>query len=263
LSERTELEGDLESDLEIVGVLPAAGLGSRLHPFYYPKELLTIAYEAQADGGVQPVLATEFGLRALAAAGARRCVVIIADWKLEIVRCLPSDDPRLPRLAYVKQGAPTGSADAVGCILDWIVGASACLVLPDTVFRPVDAVTRICDALRGSGADLVLGVFPTTKPEQLGPVTLGPQGRVLEVVEKPARPAVANTWGMAAWRPTFSNLFAELRRDPHRRPNSIGEVFNEAVKAGLDVRAVEFADGSYFDLGTADNLRALFVESQG
>lgn len=218
----------------MVGILPAAGLGTRLGSRVC-KELLVVDFDGQ-----RPVTAAEHALDAFADAGADRAIVVVADHKLELVRVLGPGD-RLP-IAYVHR-APRGLADAVAAALPWVGDETVCLALPDTRFRPADAVARVHDELVASGADLVLGVFPTERPEALGPVRVD-DGVVREVLDKPASTELRNTWGVAAWGPRFSALLSNTDTDA-----SIGLVFDDAVKSGLVVRALEFADGHYLDVG--------------
>lgn len=63
----------------VIGILPAAGLDSRLHPFAYPKELLPIGYRWSAEHQeVAPSLVIEHSLDAMAFAGITRCLLIVS-----------------------------------------------------------------------------------------------------------------------------------------------------------------------------------------
>lgn len=237
-----------------IGLVPAAGAGVRLRPFRYPKELLPVALEP-AEDGVRPVLAVEFALRALARAGVRRTLVVVSDPKLDLVRLLGTGEGLGLDVAYVHQGEPLGLAHALARCVPWVGDAPCCLVLPDTAFAPEDAVARVVERLR-DGADLVLGVFPTDRPEQLGPVDH--DGDVVRrVLDKPERTDLRNTWGVAAWGPAFTRVLAAFAEGRPDRP--VGEAFEEAVRAGLAVRAVPFPDGRYHDLGTTRGLAELLV----
>src|SRR5258708_7579985 len=70
-----------------IGLLPAAGSGSRLQPLRSPKELLPILYvETDGGAGLQPITAAEFALAGMYLAGVRQCWVIISDAKPEVPR---------------------------------------------------------------------------------------------------------------------------------------------------------------------------------
>jgi glucose-1-phosphate thymidylyltransferase len=244
----------------MIGVIPAGGLGTRLAPLGYPKELLPIVY-AGDDGRAVPRPVLLSSLDQMHAANVEQCIVVIADWKLELVRVLGERQSDIA-LAYVVRQVPRGLADAIDATYAWTADRDVCLALPDTLIEPADALARIGSTLASTGADLVLGVFPTDRPEQLGPVRIEADGRVREVQDKPAKADddMRNTWGIAAWSPRFGALLHELASDD---PGVIlGVVYQRAVERGLDVRAVKFDGGSFIDVGTPEGLSAAFARSR-
>jgi glucose-1-phosphate thymidylyltransferase len=230
-----------------IGILPAAGLATRLGSPGLPKELLPVVFD-ELEGGLRPVPVIEHTLQSMAEAGVERAYVVIAAHKLELVRVLGAGQA-LP-VAFVCQPDPVGLTDAVLCALRWCEDQTVCLALPDTWFEPTNALAALRPVL--TGADLVLGVFPTEHPHELGPVRFDGQ-RVVEVLDKPVSTDLRNTWGIAAWTPRFSTLLREAD------PGPIGYAFQQAVEAGLRVRAVWFPRGRFTDVGTARSLRDLVV----
>lgn len=240
----------------MVGVIPAGGLGTRLAPLGYPKELLPIVY-AGSDGRAVPRPVLLSSLDQMRAAGVEQCIVVIADWKLELVRVLGERQADIA-LSYVVRQVPRGLADAIDATHVWLADRDVCLALPDTLLEPADALARVGDALVATGADLVLGVFPTEHPEQLGPVRIDGD-RVREVQDKPASvPAdMRNTWAIAAWTPRFAGFLHDaVTADAGV---NLGLTYQRAVEAGLDVRAVPFPRGSFIDVGTPEGLAAAFA----
>lgn len=255
------LSDPARAEVAFVGILPAAGMGSRLRSLRCPKELLPVAFFVDPlTGVVRPMLAAEHSLCAIREAGVHKCVIVISDRKSEIIRYFGDGLDVGLSIAYVNQPEPLGLALAIDAAHEWVADSCVCLALPDTLFMPRDAVARIKQALLDNDADLVLGVFPTAEPQKLGPVRIGDDGRVVEVLEKPSVTDLYNTWGVAVWSPRFTEL---LRSQSASLQNlSIGHVFNEAVKRGFNVRAVYFQSGSYTDLGTGASLAAVVVSSQ-
>lgn len=244
----------------IVGVLPAAGIGSRLGPNRYPKELLPIGLWSAPDAsGLRPSLIIEHSLRALSRASITKCCVVISPIKTEIVRYLGDGHEYGISLAYFAQEQPRGLAVAIDSVYPWVRDKQVCLSLPDTVFEPPDAICSLREQMQESGADLVLGVFPTDKPEQLGPVRLEASGRVVEVLDKPKSTDVRNTWGVALWSPAFTELLHEFMaaKRESRAEVVLGHAFQLAVVRGLDVRGVFFADGRYIDAGTPEGIASV------
>ncbi|GGO27220.1 nucleotidyltransferase [Microbispora rosea subsp. aerata] len=241
---------------DYIGLVPAAGRGTRLAPLRYPKELLPIVYEP-ADGGSRLRPVAEHALESVARAGAGRAIVVVAPWKLEVVSYLGDGSHLGLDLAYLFQEQARGLAHALDLAREWTRGGNVMFVMPDTIFTPSDALTRLRDTYEETGADLALAVFPTPDAHRLGPVVLYGDRRqwVRRVFDKPAEPPVMNTWGAAIWGDAFADLLHEgLRRDDAAEP-VIGHYFDLAVRNGLKVAAVPFDDGSFQDVGTPLGVR--------
>ena len=237
---------------DYVGVIPAAGLASRLGPLGYPKELLPITYVPGEGGHLRPLPVIEASFRQLREAGVSRSLVITSDRKPELMQYLGNGGGIGLDLAFLQQARAEGLAAAVALALPWTQGANACLLLPDTIVRPEHALRDARALFESARADLVLGVLPTDKPEELGPVRFDGQMRVIEVQDKPAETELANSWALAVWGPAFAELLGgAVKRNPAQ---TLGAVFQQAVDAGLDVRAVWFEGGAFYDVGTPKGL---------
>lgn len=235
-----------------IGIIPAAGIASRLGPLGYPKELLPIAYVADESGGaLRPMPVIEASFRQLRTAGVGRCVVITSDRKTELVRYVGGGGAIGLDVAFLLQTRPDGLAAAVALAAPWTQGCNACLLLPDTIVRPADALKQVRTTFEAAKADLVLGVFPTARPQELGPVRFDGGMRVTEVLDKPETTDLQNTWAMAIWGPRFTAL---LQDAVARDARTLGDIFNDAVGAGLKVMAVWFAQGQFHDVGTPRGL---------
>ena len=247
---------------DFVGILPAAGQGSRLKPFQRAKELLPVAFVRQKDAeGFQPVLAMEYSLMAFKQAGISEAFLLINQYKHEIFRLFGDGRDRDVRLAYVCQEEPAGLARAVAELVFWTRDAHVALALPDTVFKPLDALALLKREILEKDLDLVLGVFPTSEPQNLSPVQLDDTGCVLGVFEKPNRPVAANTWGLAVWSPRFSRLLGPfLKSVPAGAQPSISHAFDFALKRNLRVSAIPFPEGAYVDMGTPNGLKTLVTD---
>ena len=245
---------------ELVAIIPAAGLGTRLRPFAYPKELLPVMFTRnRSDGSIRPALAIEHALMAIRKAHITNCYIVIADWKLEIIRYLGDGERMGLNIAYLHQSRPLGLAEAIDSGYNWLSNRSVCLVLPDTLFTPINALNTIAMELQKNKADLILGIFPTDRPNDLGPVSLASDGTVLEVLEKPIECNIQNTWGIAAWKSDFTKfVHKEVADSTDRQRQSLGKIFDTAVKKGLKVHGVYFSGGSYIDIGSPTSMLSLF-----
>ena len=59
------------------------------------------------------------------------------------------------------------------------------LGFPDILFQPNDAYVKVLERLEANNADVVLGLFPTDKPQKAGMVDFDDSGKVRSIVEKP------------------------------------------------------------------------------
>ena len=238
---------------DFVGVLPAAGRGSRLAPLRYPKELLPISYEpAGGDGtGVRARAVAEYALAAMAAADVERVLLVVAPWKLDVLNYFGDGSHVGLRIGYLWQEEARGLPYAMDLARPWTRGQHVAFAMPDTITTPTDAVARLRDRYLATGADLALAVFPAAEPERLGPVLLDGE-RVLRVLDKPDRPPASNTWGAAIWSDAFADLMHEgLSQHPAGgREPVIGHFFDQAIQEGLKVIGVPITDGSFEDAGT-------------
>lgn len=243
---------------EVVGLVPAAGRARRLAPFSLPKELIPVAVSEPAPGAPPRLrVLCEYALDQLRAAGVPRAVVVIGDHKFDVLRHLGDGAAVGLDLAYVHQAAATGLPGAVDCARAWTRDRTTALVMPDTIAAPATACGRALAELERSGADVVLGLFPTDRPEALCPVELDAAGRVTALHDKVAGIRLANTWGLVVWRPTFARFLHQALAaigEPGREV-TLAEILTGALDAGLDLRGVAVPGGRYLDLGTPEALR--------
>jgi glucose-1-phosphate thymidylyltransferase len=237
-----------------------------LRPFNYPKELLPVRFEA-ANGGTEivPTLVIEHSLAAMQRAGVDFCVVVTSESKPEILRYLGDGSRYGLQLAYLVQAQQMGLAHAIhqAHFLVSSFGCNCCLALPDTVFQPLEAIQIVRQDLESHEADLVLGVFPTERPNDLGPVRIDADGKMEAVYDKPSKTDLNNTWAIAAWTPRFSNLVHEQITRAHAQEVILGEVFDLAIRTGMPCRAVLFPEGTFHDLGTPFGLASILRTGWG
>ena len=235
---------------DFIGVIPAAGIASRLSPCRYLKELLPVAFQYDAASGTTiPLPVVALSLQALASASINKTVVTISDRKPELLRYLADGIDFGVSLAYVQQPMPTGLAAAVDLARPWTRNANSCLLLPDTIVSPGNAMSKLRAHVESNPCDLALAVLPTAIPEQLGPVRFRTDGVIQEVLDKPTSTDLRNTWGAAIWSPYFTE-FLHTCLATHCSSISLGAVFNLAVQSGLSARALWFPEGRYDDVGT-------------
>lgn len=230
---------------EAVGIVPAAGKGTRLGlPF--PKEL----WPLPGVPGFLPV--AQLTVQNMLAASVTRLAFVITDEKAAVIRHFRSGAALGAEIAYVCQEAVSetsrsaGLSDALDAAYSLARGRHVAFGMPDTLVSPRTCFVPLLAAVE-AGADLALGLFETAEPEKFGMVDFAEDGRVRAVVDKPASTDLDWMWGIAAWSAAFGDF---LHRTMAEAPTDFAGVMNAALEAGLDARALAVDGGRYLDLGT-------------
>jgi glucose-1-phosphate thymidylyltransferase len=204
-------------------------------------------------------------LRRLALAGVSQAIVVLGDGKWDVPQALLGYRSLGVDLAYVVVGESPSELHSVAAGLSFTSGRLVALGYPDILFEPRDAFSVLLDRQSRTGADLVLGLFPTDRPERVDMVVLDHQLRPVEVVIKQPDRGLRYSWSIAVWTSSFSGYLvdflthvdkgqADTAAQPEPDELSVGDVFQAALGDGLAAEAVVFEQGGYLDVGTPDDL---------
>jgi glucose-1-phosphate thymidylyltransferase len=162
------------------GLILAGGSGSRLAP-------LTTAVSKQ----LMPVYDKPmiyYPLSTLMLAGLREVLIITTPHDQEAFQRLLGDGGRWGmEIAYAVQPKPEGLAQAFLIGADFLAGAPAALVLGDNLFHGHDLIPQL-QASNENNSGATVFAYPVRDPERYGVVSFSPDGRVLDIVEKPKKP---------------------------------------------------------------------------
>jgi NDP-sugar pyrophosphorylase family protein len=212
--------------VSVVGVVPAAGLATRLQPLETSKELLEV--------GGRPAI----------------------DHLLERMRAAPADEIRIVTRpdkedvaaharrvgASVILGTPETAAESFALGIEGLdAGDTVLLGFPDTIWEPIEGFALLLDAL--GAHDAALGLFRTPDLSRSDVVVIDGE-RVAGVAVKPARPPSELIWGCAAVRRPALDGLAEH--------GEAGTLLDGLAKQGR-VLGVHLSD-SWLDIGTPEAL---------
>ncbi len=226
------------------GIILAGGAGSRLYP------LTRVASKQLQPVYDKPMI--YYPLSTLMMAGIRDILLISTPDDVPRFRSLLGDGSRWGvSLAYAVQEAPRGIAEALLIGEEFLAGEPVCLILGDNIFYGRIGLDRLVREFTGGA--LIFG-YPVHDPERYGVVEFAPDGRVLGIEEKPARPrsryAVPGLY-------LFDGKAPELTRQ--LSPSGRGELeitdLNLAYLARGELRVERLGRGiAWLDTGTHDSL---------
>jgi dTDP-glucose pyrophosphorylase len=229
------------------GIIPAAGVGSRIQPLAFSKELLPVG--SRQDGDTErPRAVSEYLIERMIAGGARKICFVISPGKSDILEYY-GGSVYSADVCYAVQPRPAGLCDAVFRALPLVSPAEPVIVgLPDTIWFPADALRALPDDV------LSFLLFPVERPELFDAVLTGDCGSVLEIRVK--QPNIGCRWVWGAFKMPGST-FHDLHRlwlERERADEYIGTLVNAYLAAGG--RAVGIRAGTdYVDVGTLHGYR--------
>ena len=256
---------------DVFGLIPAAGQATRLGHLPCSKEIYPVGFQLQgADGSLFPEVACHCLLQSLRVAGVTRVFIILRNEKWDIPAYLGDGAQLDMHIGYLLMGLPYGCPYTLDQAWPFVQNKRVALGFPDVIFRPANAFVRLLMRQEQTGADVVLGLFPSDRPHKMDMVDVDSTGRVRRIMIKPKRTKLSYSWLLAVWTPMFSNFMHDYLAagDPHgprkdgvkperEKPPELhlGDVFKAWMKRGFPVEAESFSNGCCIDVGTVEDLK--------
>jgi glucose-1-phosphate thymidylyltransferase len=251
---------------ETVGLIPAAGSAQRIQPLPWSKELLPIGLEPKDRNGQSRVrVVMSHLLESMGDAGATNAFVVLRKGKWDIPNYFGAGMSFGLRMAYVITEVLDGVPFSVDQTYDLLKEKRILFGFPDILFQPRTAFVQLIQKQRSTGADVVLGVFPTAHSDKMDMVEITNRGRVTAIEVKPAQTGLTYTWILAVWTGRFFDFLHDTVSASSDIPGEasvnreiqMGHVIQMAITAGLNIDSVSFPDGACLDLGTQESLREI------
>lgn len=266
----------------LIGLLPAGGRGTRISPLPMSKELFPIGFQELSHmrlgpenqrSGLRPKVACQYLLDNMRQAGITHAFIILRPGKWDIPDYLGDGSFLGMNLAYLTIHVPFGVPFSLNQAYPFIQDATVAMGFPDILIQPNDAYSQLIKRLDQTNADVILGLFPTDQPENVGVVDYDQDtGRVSGIFEKSNVTHLRYMWAIALWHPPFTEFLNQFIQDklqpligtqspqtltqiPPYTEIPIGDVIQAAINAGLHVNSHPFENGSYLDIGTPENLQ--------
>jgi glucose-1-phosphate thymidylyltransferase len=231
----------------MLGIVPAAGRGSRIQPLGFSKELLPVG--SRIDGQTErPCAVSEYLVRRMVRAGVDKICFIIGSGKSDILEYYAAGYGTAASL-FVVQPIPVGLCDAIFRAAPLVAADETVLIgLPDTIWFPEDGFCRLPEDR------LSFLLFPVDRPEFFDAVVLDHDERVKEIQVKRQDAATNWIWGAFKMPGRILHQLAALWRERDRCDEYIGTLINAYLADGGEAYGVK-AGSAYVDVGTFNGYR--------
>ncbi|HXU17117.1 MAG TPA: sugar phosphate nucleotidyltransferase [Terriglobales bacterium] len=229
------------------GIIPAAGLGTRIQPLAFSKELLPVGTRREGDIE-RPRAVSEYLLERMLAGGVDRVCFVISPAKTDIVSYFGGRIGTAP-ICYVVQQNPSGLCDALFSAVPFIAPEDEVYIgLPDTVWFPLAGYEFLPDG------ELSFLLFPVERPELFDSVVTDHDGRVEEIQVK--HPNAASEWIWGAFKMPGRQFLAlqNLWLERDRSDEYFGTLVNAYLVNGGRAYGIKRGD-VYVDVGTLHGYR--------
>ncbi|TPM96588.1 nucleotidyltransferase family protein [Mesorhizobium sp. B2-1-3A] len=231
----------------MLGIIPAAGRGSRIQPLGFSKELLPVG--SRMDGQTErPCAVSEYLVRRMVRNGVDKICFVIGSGKSDILEYYSAGYEGAAAI-FVTQPSPVGLCDAIFRAAPLVAPDETVLVgLPDTIWFPEDGFCHLPDD------QLSFLLFPVERPELFDAVVLDQDGRVKEIQVKQRGAASNWIWGAFKMPGDIFHQLAALWRQRDGRDEYFGTLVNAYLAAGGQASAAK-AGSAYVDVGTFNGYR--------
>jgi glucose-1-phosphate thymidylyltransferase len=231
------------------GIIPAAGIGSRIQPLAFSKELLPVG--SYVTGTTErPRAVSEYLVERMINGGVDKICFVISPGKSDILDYF-GGSVLSAAVFYAVQPKPAGLCDAIFRALPLIAPEEEiCIGLPDTIWFPNDALSRL------PADKLSLLLFPVDHPERFDAVLLDGNDQVTEVRVKSSEIATNWVWGAFRMPGTVLHALHDIWKD--RNDEYFGTLINEYLARGGRARGFRIGE-AYVDVGTLNGYREALV----
>jgi glucose-1-phosphate thymidylyltransferase len=246
--------------LDLVGVIPAAGIARRLGHLPCSKEMLTVGFHKDSNGkSSHPKPVSSYLLERMQVAGVKKVYLILRKGKWDIPDYFGDGKILNMHIAYLLMDLPFGVPFTVDQAYPFLKDSTVVFGFPDILFEPEDAFEQLLSKQMDSKAEVVLGLFPAQEPHKADMVELDASGRIQRIEIKPTSTGLRYAWIMAVWNFRFTefihrHLGVYSGERPPDRELFMGDVFQAALDNDLQIGSVVFHDSRFLDIGTSEDL---------
>ncbi len=253
----------------MIGLVPAAGHGTRISPLPLSKELFPIGFQI-INGATtpRPKVVTHYLLEKFKNVGISKAYIVLREGKWDIPAYFGDGALVNMHLGYLMMREPFGPPFSLDQAYPFLRDEIVAFGFPDILFTPENMYKQLLDHQESIGCDVVLGLLPAHNPHIMDMVEVGKNGKIHRMYLKPETTSLTLCWLCAVWTPVFTHFMHDYLQTYRRENNlqtekadrweqedlTVGAVIQAAVTDGLEVYGLAFPNGQYIDIGTPGDL---------
>jgi glucose-1-phosphate thymidylyltransferase len=260
--------------MEIIGLIPAGGRATRLGKIPCSKEIYPLFRGKSSDEGSAEIrVISEYLINSYRIAGINNIYFILRKGKWDIPAYYGDGSDFGVNISYLIMNLPYGTPFTLDQAYPFTKNKYIALGYPDIIVEPAEAFIKIKEKISETKAEAVLGLFPVENYLGWDMVEFDSRGKIKNIIIKQERPDLKYGWTIALWNPSFWEFMHEYIQDIISRGGDgkvmikgqmsrelyPGDIFMEAMKAGLNVEAVIFGKGRCIDIGDPENIGKIFT----
>jgi dTDP-glucose pyrophosphorylase len=221
------------------GSIPAGGLGARLQPIGFSKELAPVGRRAVIEHLIERMVLADID----------RIFINTAEDKTDLIRYLAAKSKYAANCIFLVRERK-GLLDGVVQPAQWLRPDDELYFgLPDSIWFP-----KLCyrPIVEHPGA-LVLGLFDTGTPDKFDSVATDPDGRIRSIEVKVPAPRSKWTWGIGKIRVSEVPMLVQLAQHQPGPELPLFGVAMNAYAAAYPAFGVCFENSSYLDIGRVED----------
>ncbi|MBN1158061.1 MAG: hypothetical protein JXA61_01660 [Bacteroidales bacterium] len=248
--------------METIGLIPAGGTASRLGRLPCSKEIFPLV---DRSGTIRVV--SEHLIRCFRIAGIEEVYMIIRKGKWDIPEYYGDGSAFGVNMGYLVVNSTYGTPFTLSQAYPFIKDKLVAMGFPDIIFSPENAFQQLVSKIKSTEAEIVLGIVPFAHPAKADMIEFNEDGSIRDIVIKQNRIDLQYSWGIAVWKPRFTELMKNYTDDcflkgkdkieqqvGKSREIYVGDVIMHAIRNGFKTSYVVFKEGYYEDIGTPDEL---------
>ena len=249
--------------MALIGLIPAAGKGSRLSPLPFSKELYPIGYqdfEVEGETKKRPKVVSQYLVNHFRSVGVEKLIITLGPGKQDIMEYYGAGSRFDMDIVYNFQRVARGMPFALDTSFRWLNEQDTVIFgMSDTIIEPVNSFVQMLDFHNKSNADLTIGLFHTDNPQKFGMVDYDLKTfDVRSTIDKPKETKLTHMWGCCIWNFRFASLMHDhcLQATQSTEANELvfGDIINSAIKKNFRVMGFPIDNGKYIDIGTIEDL---------